>query len=183
MADFYKLLEAEKNFYAKGNTVAKTPDPVTKEFNIDPNVTLKKDDLLKGQYVDHIRDYIGIGVLNRLIETCRHDEPLAPGPVVWRQLTTEIRVADATFQVVSAFLLQRLHRFAIDIHQRVGETLVNDTAHTLADMLQRTRLFETRLVILAVIAVRLGPNPLCCALEQLERAHPLNHVGDNLDGC
>ena len=58
MADFYKLLEAEKNFYAKGNTVAKTPDPVTKEFNIDPNVTLKKDDLLKGQYVDHIRDYM-----------------------------------------------------------------------------------------------------------------------------
>ena len=58
MADFYKLLEDEKKFYDAGNKVIKTPTPAAQDFNLDPNITLKKDDLLKGQYVDHIRDYM-----------------------------------------------------------------------------------------------------------------------------
>ena len=56
MADFYELLKEEQEFYAKGNKVV--PDPVVDDFNIDPNVTLKKDDLLKSQFVNPIRDYM-----------------------------------------------------------------------------------------------------------------------------
>ena len=56
MPDFFELLKEEKEFYDKGNKVV--PDPVVDDFNIDPNVTLKKDDLLKSQFVNPIRDYM-----------------------------------------------------------------------------------------------------------------------------
>ena len=56
MADFYDLLEREKKFYDAGNTVK--VEPVVEELNLDPSVTLKKDDLLQSQFVNPIRDYM-----------------------------------------------------------------------------------------------------------------------------
>ena len=42
MADFYELLKAEKDFMPRVIQYAENPIHI-KEFNIDPNVTLKDD--------------------------------------------------------------------------------------------------------------------------------------------